>query len=171
MGKEIFETLGRYNQIANGKMNEVIKTISDDEWNRELGGFFKSIRALCSHVYVADTTWLKRFGGLKEFKTLQDGFFQTELSFKDLLFPRRDEYLTKRPELDKLIISLIAEVDEDDLGKTLKYANSQGKTFEYPFYGTLLQFLNHETHHRAMVSLYLELLGKDNDFSSVTAAF
>jgi uncharacterized damage-inducible protein DinB len=171
MGKEIFDPLGRYNRIANGEMDEVIKTLSDDEWDREFGGFFKSVRALCSHVYVADVTWLKRFGGLKEFKTLKDGLFQTELSFKELLFPRRDEYLAKRPKLDKLIISLIAELGEADLGKTLKYVDSRGKTFEYPVYGGLLQFLNHETHHRGMVSLYLELLGKDNDFNNVMAAF
>ncbi|GHV51666.1 diguanylate cyclase [Spirochaetia bacterium] len=171
MGKEIFDALARYNQIANGKMDEIIAAISDDEWNREFNGFFKSVRALCSHLYIADVTWLKRFGGVKEFKTLKDGLFQTELSFKELLFPHKDEYLAKRPELDKLIISLIAEVDEDDLGKTLKYTTSQGKPFEHPFYGTLLQILNHETHHRGMVSLYLELLGKDNDFSGVLAAF
>ncbi|GHT58599.1 diguanylate cyclase [Spirochaetia bacterium] len=171
MGKKIFETLARYNQIANGKMDEIIKTLSDDEWNREFNGFFKSIRALCSHVYIADITWLKRFGGIKEFKTLKDGLFQSELSFKDLLFPHKDEYLAKRPELDKLIINLIAELDEDDLGKNLKYVDSHGTPHEHPFYGTLLQVLNHETHHRGMVSLYLELLGKDNDFSGVLAAF
>jgi uncharacterized damage-inducible protein DinB len=28
---------------------------------------------------------------------------------------------------------------------------------------------NHQTHHRGMISLYLDMLGKENDFSSLLA--
>jgi uncharacterized damage-inducible protein DinB len=169
MSKEIYEVLAKYNQAANEKMNAVIAGISDADWNKEFGGYFKSIRSLASHVYVADFSWVKRFSNLREFAILKDPLFSADLNFKDLLFPGKDEYLSKRPELDKKIVSFISEITESDLSKTLKYSNAQGTTFEKPVYGALLQVLNHETHHRGMISLYLELLGKDNDFSSVLA--
>jgi uncharacterized damage-inducible protein DinB len=30
-----------------------------------------------------------------------------------------------------------------------------------------LNLFNHETHHRGMISLYLEMLGRENDFNSI----
>jgi uncharacterized damage-inducible protein DinB len=33
--------------------------------------------------------------------------------------------------------------------------------------GLLIHLFNHETHHRAMVSIYLEMLGKANDYNNV----
>ncbi|MDR3166455.1 MAG: DinB family protein [Treponema sp.] len=167
MAKEIYTLLARYNQGANEKMNGYISSLTNDEWNHEFKGFFKSIRELCSHVYVGDYSWLKRFENLREFKTLKDPFFTQKLSFQEVLFPTKEEYLAQRPELDKRIAALINETLEDDYQQALKYANSQGKGFEKNFGAVLLQVFNHETHHRGMVSLYLELLGKENDFSSL----
>jgi uncharacterized damage-inducible protein DinB len=169
MTKETFTLLAKYNRIANEKMDAVIKTLSDDEWNRELGGYFKSIRGLASHIYVTDFTYLKRFGNYREFAVLKDPLFKESYTFKDVLFPGKDEYLAKRPELDKLISSVIEEITEDDLKHTLKYSNAAGKNFEFIFSGVLMQVFNHQSHHRGMISLCLELLGKDNDFSSVMA--
>jgi uncharacterized damage-inducible protein DinB len=167
MNKDIYTLLARYNQGANEKMNGYIQSLTDEEWNREFKGYFKSIREICSHVYVGDYSWLKRFGNLREFKSLKDPFFAPTLSFQELLFPTRADYLARRPELDKHIIAVIGETLEEDYQQVLKYANSQGKGFEKNFGAVLLQVFNHETHHRGMVSLYLELLGKENDFSSL----
>ncbi|MDR2101946.1 MAG: DinB family protein [Treponema sp.] len=171
MERDIYTRLARYNQGVNEKMNGYIQSLTNDEWNHEFKGFFKSIRGICSHLYVGDYSWLKRFENLREFKTLKDPFFTQNLSSKEVLFPDKEDYLARRPELDKQIIALIDETLEGDYPQVLKYANSQGKTFEKKFGTALLQVFNHETHHRGMVSLYLELLGKENDFSSLLSLF
>ena len=169
MNKELFNLLARYNGAANEKMNVPVKSLTGDEWNRPLGGFFPSVRSVASHVYVADFTWLKRFAALRDFKTLGDGFFAKTYSFKEELFPAVEDYLARRPELDRKILDFVNEVSGEDLGKTLRYNDSQGKPFEKLFGGALLHMFNHGTHHRGMISLYLELLGRENDFSSITA--
>jgi uncharacterized damage-inducible protein DinB len=148
-------------------MNEIIQSLSDAEWNREFTGYYKSIREVCSHVYGADYLWLKRFVNLREFKGLRDPFFSQNIDIRDLLFPTKEEYLARRPELDGHLIALIDETTEEDYQQVLKYANSQGKSFEKNFGAVLLHLFNHEIHHRGMVSLYLELMGKENDFSSI----
>ncbi|MDR2102674.1 MAG: DinB family protein [Treponema sp.] len=167
MSREIYTLLARYNQGANEKMNGYIQSLTNEEWNQELKGYFKSIRGLCSHLYVGDYSWLKRFENLREFNTLKDPFFTKTLSFQEALFPVKEDYLAQRPELDKRISAVIDETSEEDYRRVLKYANAQGKSFEKNFGGVLLQLFNHETHHRGMISLYLELLGKENDFSSL----
>jgi uncharacterized damage-inducible protein DinB len=170
MTKDTFTLLAQYNRRVNERVNPCITTLGDEEWNREFGGYFSSIHSLCSHIYVCDFIWLKRFGALREFKTLKDELFDRNLSFKETLFPTKDEYLVKRQEMDRTLIDFTGEITDADLPKTLKYSSSDGTPLEKPFQLTLLHVFNHETHHRGMISLYLELLGKENDFSSVIAS-
>jgi uncharacterized damage-inducible protein DinB len=167
MTTDTFTLFSRYNQGVNKQMETLFKTLGDDEWNRELGGFFPSIRSLCSHLYICDFIWLKRIGGLREFKTLKADLFSENLGFGDLLFPTRAVYFEKRPELDLKIIEFVGEITGADLARKLKYTDSEGSPCEYPLEGVLLQVFNHQTHHRAMISLYLELLGRENDFSGL----
>jgi uncharacterized damage-inducible protein DinB len=147
-------------------MNEIIKTLSPQEWNKSFGGYFPSVRSLCSHLYISDFNWLKRFKNLREFSPLNDPFFDRSYAFKDLLFEDMGEYLSGRPRLDDKLTAFAAEITDGDLAADFKFTDSSGKLLERNFGGCCLQFLNHETHHRGVISLYLELLGRENDFSS-----
>jgi uncharacterized damage-inducible protein DinB len=165
MTRELFVALAKYNRGVNEKMNGFIGDLDEEEWNREFKGYFPSIRSLCSHLYISDFNWLKRFGGVKEYTALKDPIFDETLNYDMILFPGRDEYLAKRPVLDEKFISLIGETEEDELSKILQYTDSRGAAIEKKFYAPLLQMFNHQTHHRGMISLYLDVLGRDNDFS------
>jgi uncharacterized damage-inducible protein DinB len=127
------------------------------------------VRSLCSHLYVCDFNWLKRFSALRDFVLLKEPLFNREpYSFKDVLFEKKEEYLSKRPELDDKITAFVNELSEEDINARLKYADSSGNPYEKSFGGLLLHSFNHGTHHRGMISLYLELLGRDNDFNSIS---
>ncbi|MDR0389824.1 MAG: DinB family protein [Spirochaetaceae bacterium] len=166
MQKDTVVLWAKYNKTINEIMNGFIKTLRPDEWNKQLGGFFKSVRELCSHLYIADFSWLKRFGNLREFNFLKDSFFEKNLSFNVVLFENIDEYLAKRLELDTKMCAFAAEIQDEDLGKMLRYTNSQGESFEKNAGGLIMHIFNHDTHHRGMISLYLELLERENDFCS-----
>jgi uncharacterized damage-inducible protein DinB len=151
-------------------MNEVIKTLSKEEWDKNLGGYFNSVRGLCSHLYICDFNWLKRYSRFREFDVFKEAFFDREpYSFKEILFADMDEYLTKRPVLDEKITAFINEVSEKDLNSLLKYADSEGTAYEKSFGGLVTHSLNHDTFHRGMISVYLEMLGRENDFGSFNA--
>jgi uncharacterized damage-inducible protein DinB len=167
MRKEIVTLFVQYNKSVNEAMNGVITTLSPDEWEKNLGGYFSSVRGMCSHLYICDFNWLKRFKNLRSFTTLNDPFFNQSYGFHDLIFRDKNEYLAKRPDLDERMLTFTAEITEDDLAGVFRYADSAGTTHERNFGGCLLQFLNHETHHRGMISLYLEMLGRENEFSSL----
>jgi len=165
MKKETVILFANYNKSVNIMMNDIIKTLNCDEWVKPLGGFFPSVRGLCSHLYIGDYNWLKRFGRLRLFTGLSNSFFDDDYLFSQTLFDNMEEYLAKRPDLDSRIITFASEIADNDLVQSLKYIDSKGAAQERNFGKCLLQFQNHQTHHRGMISLYLEMLGRNNDFS------
>jgi uncharacterized damage-inducible protein DinB len=169
MQTDTVKILTAYNKAANAKMNEIIKNLVTEEWGKGLGGFFPSIRSLCSHIYIADVTWLRRFAGAGDFAGLKDPLLDKAYSFKETLFPTVETYLDLRPKLDDLFVGFAKGLSDGDLAKNLEYSSSGGDTFVKNFGGCLLHLFNHETHHRGMISLYLELLGYANDFNSLSA--
>ena len=166
MQKDTFVLWARYNRTVNEKIGEIIRTLAPDEWDRPLGGYFKSIRGICSHLYICDFNWLMRFSLLRDFQVFREPFFKRgPYSFSEVLFEDMGEYLGRRPELDGKMIAFTDELNDRDLNSLLKYTDSGGVPHELNFGGLVMQCLNHDTHHRGMVSLYLEALGRENDFS------
>ena len=169
MQKDFFVLWAKYNKAANEKMDAVIKTLSPQEWDKPNGGYFKSIRGLCSHLYTSDYNWLKRFSEVRDFAVFKDAFFDREPydNFKDILFENMEEYLAIRPVMDEKIIALAGEVTDGDMNYLIKYSDFRGNTYEQNFGGLFMHSLNHDTHHRGTISFCLELLGRENDFSSL----
>jgi len=166
MQKDTFVLWAKYNRAVNEKMDAVIRTLSTDEWNRDLGGYFKSVRGLCSHLFICDFNWLKRFSRLRDFPVFKEPYFDCEpFSFSSLLFDEKGEYLSRRPVLDEKILAFSDQLKDDDFQTLLKYTDSHGAVHEKIFGGLVMQSFNHDTHHRGMISLYLEMLGRENDFS------
>ena len=168
MEKSVFELLMKYNKETNITMNAIISALSEDEWNKQSGGYFKSIHELCSHIFYADYTWLNRFKSFNIFESLKDEYFNKDYDYKDVLFRDIKEYTDSRTELDAVMANFIKELTTDDLDREMKWNNNRtGDSFQKTIGVCLSHVFNHEAHHRGMISLYLELLGKENDFSNL----
>ena len=167
MSKSNFELLAKYNKEVNEKMNEIIKTLSEYDWNKQFSGFYKSIHELCSHIFIGDYTWLNRFRSLGSFKNLRDDYFNRNLKFHEIVFENIPEYINKRMEMDIIIVDFINEINENDLETKVKWINTKGVPFERNLATCLLHLSHHESYHRGMISLYLEFLGKENDYSNL----
>ena len=161
--------LAQYNQTANQKMDDKIRQFSNAQWEQEFTGYFKTIKQLCGHIYISDYGWLKRFGQFREFQYFKDPLFDQNLNYSSQPFDDAADYVSKREELDKKLIMLIDELTEDDLEKIISFANTKGETVRKNVGGSILHLFNHQTHHRGMISLYLDMMGIDNDFSSLLA--
>jgi uncharacterized damage-inducible protein DinB len=148
-------------------MGKILVGLSDAQWNQALGGYYPSIRALCSHLFVTDLAWLKRFANLRPFRYLGHSILQRTPAWGELLFPTFRDCEQDRKDLDEVWIQFADEVSADDLAGRLRYKNWQGVDQDREFGGIVLHAFNHQTHHRGMVSLYLDMLGKQNDFSNL----
>ena len=159
--------LAQYNQTANQKMDDKIRQLSDAQWNREFAGYFKAIKQLCSHIYISDYNWMKRFDKFRDFRFIKDPFFDGTLTYTSQPFDDIADYLLKRETLDKKMVLFIDELAEGELEKTISFANMKGETITKNVGGSILHLFNHDTHHRGMISLYLDMMGINNDFSGL----
>ena len=71
--------------------------------------------------------------------------------------------------MDGLIIQFVNELGENQLSSMLKYKNYKGEEIEKETWKTFLHWFNHQTHHRGQVSVLLDLLGIDHDFSGLVS--
>jgi len=167
MDLKTIKLMAHYNETANKEMNKYISQINLTQWNTEFKGHFPSIFKLCNHIYIGDYNWLKRFGTLQDFQFIKDGFFSKEIAFTMDVFQDPKEYIAKREFLDKMISKLVTELTDKDLEGHLKYIDSRGTEHNRIFGGLIIHMFNHQTHHRGMISIYLEMLGIDNDYSNL----
>jgi len=167
MTPDTIKLLARYNVHANTEMGRVLAELGDEEWNRALGGYYPSIRSLCSHLFVSDLAWLRRFATLRPFTFAEHPIFQRNPVWGELLFPNFRDYAADRKALDESLTKFTEEVAPEDLPKHLRYKNFKGIDQDRELGGLILHVFNHQTHHRGMISLYLDMLGKENDFSNL----
>ena len=189
MDKRYFELLANYNKNVNNSMNEIIKSLTIDQWGKQFSGFYKSIQDICSHIYFWDYNELNRCKYLRKFNCFDEQFpYEEKLNIysikisedgneyldKNLISSRNlflnssiTEYINMRIDLDNRIINFIEEVTLTDLENKIKFITIKGNKFEWRIDNLLLTMFNHQTHHRGMISLYLDMLGKENDFSNL----
>jgi uncharacterized damage-inducible protein DinB len=159
--------LAEYNEKTNVKMDRILSALKNDQWEEEFEGYFRSIKALCNHIYVCDFNWLKRFSNLRQFRYVQSKFFEQTMRFDVMLLTDLEDYIDKRENMDNYIDRFVDEIRTEDLEKELKYIDSHGKEYRRVFGGLVLHMFNHETHHRGMISIYLENMRIDNDYSNL----
>jgi uncharacterized damage-inducible protein DinB len=159
--------LAEYNRKTNAEMNGIIQKLEESQWNQIFKGYFSSIHSLCNHIYLGDFNWLKRFSKLRPFAYSRQALFNQDWPFTSIVFETIEDYLTKREDLDQYLLEFVDELREDDLGQYLEYLDGKGNPYKRLFGGLVLNCFNHQTHHRGMISIYLDSLGINNDFSNL----
>ena len=169
MDIETVKLLSLYNKTANAKMCQYIEKLSSEQWEHTFNCYYPTLRALCNHIYTSDINWLKRFATLRDFGYRKNDVLNREIKFGEVIIGDVADYLKLRSELDAVIEQFANELTPADMGKRLVYKDPRGNDHDNPYGGMILHLFNHETHHRGMVSVYLEQLGIANDYSSLSA--
>jgi uncharacterized damage-inducible protein DinB len=160
--------LAEYNKKTNIEMNSIIRSLNSAQWQHEFEGYFNSIKSLCNHIYICDFNWLKRFSKLRPFNFIKHNLFDRDCPFGTIMLHEIEDYIRNREALDEMIIQFVSEITQSDLGQFLKYTDSHNKEYGRLFGGLIIHFFNHQTHHRGMISIYLESLKIQNDFSNLS---
>ncbi|HEX8545120.1 MAG TPA: DinB family protein [Pseudomonas sp.] len=157
------QVMADYNRWMNDKVYQAAAGLPCEELHADRKAFFGSIIGTLNHLVVADTIWLKRFArhsaghpSLEPVKHLED-----PQALNQLLFTELDALLARRQMLDQVIVEWTAALTEADLDTVMAYSNTTGIKAERNFYGLLVHFFNHQTHHRGQATTLLSQAGVD----------
>jgi uncharacterized damage-inducible protein DinB len=145
-------TMAAYNQWMNQRLYDACAELSVEQRKRDLRAFFKSIHGTLNHLLLGDRLWMGRFRGVP----FQIQSLDQEL-YSDFATLRAERELT-----DKDIIEWVHGLRDEDFRRDLSFltiANPQPHTC--PFSVAVLQFFNHQTHHRGQLTTLLMQNGID----------
>jgi uncharacterized damage-inducible protein DinB len=137
-----------YNRWANARVLEAASALNQEQFTRDLGNSFHSVRDTLAHIFGAEWIWLERWKGTSP-RSLPD---TADFSSLGALKTRWDEIENQRA-------GFIRSVTPETLEKVVSYVNTRGQTFAYPLWQMMVHVVNHSTYHRGQITTLLRQLG------------
>ncbi len=157
------QLMAAYNEWMNTRLYEAAMGLSDVQRAANNKAFFGSILGTLNHLVVTDTIWLKRIAahpaGYPQLNPLQAHAMPTALD--QVLYNDIRNLWSRRKELDAVILQLANAITEPDLDQLLHYTNMKGIMSDRNFFGVIMHFFNHQTHHRGQATTLLSQYGVD----------
>ncbi len=155
MNKDDIRLLYEYDRWANNRVLQAVSALSDEQFTRDLGGSFRSVRDTVVHIISGEWGWLAYW---KE--PTPDAAFVADLRkrrealFHSEAFPNAAAVQRKWAEVEKEQAKFVNGVTNESLGKILPFRTTQASLAH------LMQHLaNHSTYHRGQVALMMRQLG------------
>ena len=170
--KNLFQAFARYNGSVNQSVSELLEPLKKEQIMMETKAYYPSIFETLLHNLIADLNWLRRYrDALKENKALNSDkpLSLEEKSLRVEFESDYKRYFQYRKQVDELMIQFVNELEERQMDSTIRYKNYKGEEIEKELWKTFLHWFNHQTHHRGQVSVLLDLIGIDHDYSSMVS--
>jgi uncharacterized damage-inducible protein DinB len=141
-------TLLDYHYWARDRLLEALEPLSPEQYSRDLGNSFKSIRDTVVHIYAAEWVWYQRWQGESPTGLL------TSDHFPDLSAVRR-AWAEQEPKT-RAFLELLGE---DGIGRRFDYRLFSGQEGTSAFSEMLPHVVNHASYHRGQVTTMLRQMG------------
>jgi uncharacterized damage-inducible protein DinB len=168
--KELFELLVKYNKLTNQDMVKILEGVEPAKLIENIGSYYGSILGILNHHLLADIGWLRNLGthisSLDFVPPLLERFPSDRPPHNQLHWATLDVYKSVRAEIDDIMERVIKSIPTTQYKAIIKIEGRRG-TFEYAIWRILLHLFNHQTHHRGGVSVLLDQLKIDNDYSNL----
>jgi uncharacterized damage-inducible protein DinB len=151
--KTRYRMFAGYNAWCNERLFDAATKVSDADYRKPRGVYFKSLHGTLNHLLVGDRIWMERFTGAGEQPASLDAILYDE--FEALRAARRTQ--------DTLIVRYIDRLSDEDLNRSVRYLTFVNpQTVEQPLAPALDHFFNHQTHHRGQAhALLTAILGNE----------
>jgi len=157
MTRDDIQLLYEYDRWANNRVLQAVSALSAEQFTRDLGGSFRSVRDTLVHIIGGEWIWLEYWKEaahssefLMELKKRRDALFNPNA------FPNVAAVQLKCAEVEKELAQFVNRVTNEALEKMLPFRTTQIKLVH------LMQHLvNHSTYHRGQVALMMRQLGAE----------
>ena len=146
-----FSTLAGYSEWATRRLVQAVQAISEDDYRKDCGLFFKSIHGTLNHLLVGEhMLWYPRFAKGISPKVALD--MEAE--------PVRERLAQALKGGASNWLPLIESWPAERFDGKLSYTTTRGQDVSLPFVATLAHVFNHGTHHRGQITAALTALGQ-----------
>jgi uncharacterized damage-inducible protein DinB len=149
-----------YHYWARDRLLDAVEPLTPDQFTRDMGNSFRSIRDTVAHVYAAEWAWHSRWLGNSP----------TALLSPDL-FPDVTAVRQAWMALEAKVRALLDSLDEDGIQRVIEYKLINGQPGASVLWQMLQHVVNHASYHRGQVTTLLRQLGANLPKSTDLIAF
>ena len=129
-------------------MLDAVESLSPDQYTKEVGGSFGSVRNTVVHTFSAEYVWLTRWKGETPSGMLDSGRFPDTASI-------RRAWIDHEAKLR----AFFEPLNEQGIQKVMAYKTLAGTESSAPLWQMLQHVVNHASYHRGQVTTLLRQLG------------
>jgi uncharacterized damage-inducible protein DinB len=142
------QTLIDYNYWARDRLLDAVQPLSPEQFTRDLGSSFRSVRDTLAHLHAAEWIWYRRWMGESP----------TALPPADR-FADLDSVASAWRDLEAQIRAYFSPLDDRALERVIDYKSTVGVPGASPLWQMLQHVVNHQTYHRGQVTTMLRQMG------------
>ncbi len=147
---EHFKNWAHYNEWATARLLHALEAVSDQDYRRDVGLFFKSIHGTLNHLLVGEhQLWYRRFA---------EGI-SPKIALDSEMVSDRKMLVTQLLESTRNWQPLIESWSGQRFDGVLNYTTMRGAAASLPFAMTLTHVFNHGTHHRGQITAAMTHMG------------
>jgi len=142
--------LYEYNRWANAGILDAAAKLTAEEFTKDLGNSYRSVRDTLVHIMSAEWIWLMRW---------------KEISPKMMLLP--SDFLTisalkaQWSEIENEQKDFLSDVTDESLEQVIEYVNTESQSFKYRLWQMMVHVVNHSSYHRGQITTMLRQLGAE----------
>jgi uncharacterized damage-inducible protein DinB len=148
MNAEDFRLLYDYNSWANHRTLDACSQLTDQQFTRDLGSSFRSVRDTLVHLMLVEWLWLERWHGRSP-----NSYAPTSE------FPNVESARARWAEIDRNLLDYIASLTPEDVQRVVQHKTTAGVPQAAPLWQMLQHLANHGTYHRGQITTLLRQLG------------
>jgi uncharacterized damage-inducible protein DinB len=137
-----------YHYWARDRILDALEPLTAEQFVRDLGSSFKSIRDTVVHAYGAELVWYSRWQGSSPTAIVPAD------SFRDLSAVR-----SAWQALERNVRSFIDTLGSDGVERRFSYTTLSGKPESSPLWQMVQHVVNHASYHRGQLTTMLRQLG------------
>ena len=148
MTPQELQTLVDYHYWARDRMLAAAEPLTSDQFTRDLGNSFRSVRDTLSHLHGAEWIWFSRFQGTSPASALPHE------RFPDLAAVR-----AAWAETEAGVRAFVNGLDQSGVERVIEYRLLSGQPGASRTWQIVQHVVNHATYHRGQVTTMLRQLG------------
>ena len=148
MNVQDLQTMIDYHYWARNRLVEALTPLSEEQYNRDLGSSFRSIRDTVTHVYAAEWAWYERWHGRTVTALL------TSDRFADLAALGR-----AWSEHEQKMRAFVDGLTDADVDRVIAYTLLSGQAGASPIGQMVQHVVNHASYHRGQITTMLRQIG------------